>query len=217
MAKPISIAARIEALEAAKRRIEALEHAENLSSKPMHELLGVSWPTLRGWCDFREFDESGAFVRGGNGIEWSFDPQKTIATLLAHFNNELDQRQDRNRRVVQSVGLDMDDEEAGRIDMADLSKQVTLTIAVQEQKMKAGGYVPAARLGDFLKGYNQAAVEAVLGVGTKIDPTGTLPASIRAAMTEELRSVAAKMQSRCSAFIGESSAGLIEAGDRRRL
>lgn len=213
MAQTVSISSRIEALEAAERRISTIE-ATKLSSMPMAEALSVSWPTLRRWCDLPAFADSGAFVRGGNGIEWEFDPKKTVAALLAHFRGEMTKRQDRNRRVVESVGLDMDPEEAGRIDMAELARQVNLTLAIQENKMKSGGYVPATDLRDFLRGYNQSAVSAVLGVGSKIDPTGALPASIRTAMTEELRKVAVGMQSMCSKFVGEFGAGLIEEGDR---
>lgn len=217
MVQAISTSARIEGLEAAQRRIEGLDEG-TLSSKPMAEILGVTWNALRAWCNtLPAFDGTGAFIRGGQGIEWEFNPSKTVEALLAHFRGEMEKRQDRNRRVVESVGIQMDSDEAGRIDMAELTKQVNLTIAIHEQKMKAGGFVPAGRLGDFLKGYNQTAIEAVLGVGTAIDPTGVIPANIRAAMTEELRTVAAKMQSRCSAFIGECSAGLIETGDRGRL
>lgn len=213
MAQTVSISSRIEALEAAERRISTIE-ATKLSSMPMAEALSVSWPTLRRWCDLPAFADSGAFVRGGNGIEWEFDPKKTVAALLAHFRGEMTKRQDRNRRVVESVGLDMDPEEAGRIDMAELTRQVNLTLAIQENKMKSGGYVPATDLRDFLRGYNQSAVSAVLGVGSKIDPTGALPASIRTAMTEELRKVAVGMQSMCSKFVRESGAGSNQAGDR---
>jgi hypothetical protein len=218
MAQTVSTTARIEALEAAQRRIDALDEGQVLSSRPMSEILGVTWNTLRGWCNtLPAFEGTGAFIRGGNGIEWEFDPRKTVEALLAHFRAEITKRQDRNRRVVESVGLAMDPDEAAQIDMADLTRQVNLTLAVQESKMRAGGYVPASKVGDFLKGYNQAAVEAVLGVGAKIDPTGALPASIRAAMTEELRNVAAGMRVRCSHFIGEFGAGLNEAGDRRGM
>lgn len=217
MVQRISTSARIEALEAAKRRIDALDDDIKLSAKPMAEILGIHWNALSGWCDFPIFDGSGAFVRGGNGIAWEFNPRKTVDALLAHFRGELGKRQDRNRRVVESVGLQMDPAEAGNIDMADLTKQVNLTLAIQESKMKASGYVPATDLRDFLRGYNQAAVSAVLGVGSKIDPTGALPPSIRTAMTEELRKVAVGIQAMCSKFVGEFGAGTHEAGDRGRM
>ena len=46
----------------------------------MAELLKVTWPVLRDWCsDIPELVESGAVMPGGNGIEWTFKPVKTIA------------------------------------------------------------------------------------------------------------------------------------------
>jgi len=112
MAQTVSISSRIEALEAAERRISAIEETK-LSSKPMAEALSVSWPTLRAWCDLPAFADSGAFVRGGNGIEWEVDPKKTVAALLAHLRGGNARRQDRNRRVVGTVGLAMDPDQAG--------------------------------------------------------------------------------------------------------
>ncbi len=218
MPQPISISARIEALEAAKRRIEALDECEKMSSRPMSDLLGVTWPSLRKWCDsFQSFSDSGAFVRGGNGIEWEFDPQATVDALLAHFRGEMAQRQDRNRRVVESAGIHMDSVEAGQIDIAELKKQVDLTIAIQEQKMRMGGYTPSPKVSEFIRGYNQAAIGAVLGTETTIDPTGILPPNIRAAMNEELRKVAVTLNQRCTEFIRSFGAGSVEMGDRRAM
>lgn len=214
MAQAITTTARIEALEAAKRRIGALEDGIVLQSVPMAEVLGVHWNALRGWCNFPIFEGSGAFIRGGNGIAWEFDPRKTVDTLIEHFRGEIAKRQNRNRSFVASMGITMDEREAENIDIAELSKQVSLTLAMQEHKQKQGGYVPAVRMSEFIRGYNQAAVQAVLGVGSKIDPTGTLPPSIRAAINEELRSVAVAMQRRCSQFVGDPGAGFVEAGDR---
>jgi len=215
MAQKISTTSRIEALEAASRRIDTMDDDLTLSSTPMAEALGVTWNTLRGWCDTVEaFEGSGAFVRGGNGIAWEFHPRKTVDALLAHYRGEISKRQDRNRSFVASMGITMDEREAEVIDIAELSKQVSLTLAIQESKMKQGGYVPVHRVVEFLRAYNQAAVQGILGVGTKSDPTGALPATVRATMNDELRSVAVGLQKQCSKFIGEFGAGLIETGDR---
>lgn len=214
MAQPVTTTARIDALEAAKKRIDALEDDIVLQSKPMAEALGIHWNALRGWCDFPIFEGSNAFIRGGNGIPWEFNPRKTVDALLEHFRGEISKRQNRNRSFVASMGITMDDREAENIDIGELSKQVSLTLAMQEHKMKQGGYVPVHRVVEFLRAYNQAVVQGVLGVGTKSDPTGTLPATVRATMNDELRSVAVGLQKRCSNFIGEFGAGLIETGDR---
>lgn len=218
MAQTPSISARIEALEAAKRRVDGLPDEGKMSSKPMSDLLGVSWPTLRKWCDsFQSFSGSGAFIRGGNGIEWEFDPRATVDALLAHAHSEMAKRQDRNRRVVESVGIHMDPIEASQIDIVDLKKQVDLTIAIQEQKMRMGGYTPSPKVSEFIRGYNQAAIGAVLGTETTIDPTGILPPHLRAAMNEELRRVAVNLNQRCTEFIRSFGAGPVESGDRRAM
>lgn len=217
MAQAITSTARIEALEAAKKRIEAHDDGTTLKSLAMAEALGVHWNVLRNWCNIPTVEDSGAFIRGGNGIAWEFNATKTVEALIAHFKGEIAKRQNRNRSFVASMGITMDEREAENIDIAELSKQVSLTLAMQEHKMKQGGYIPVHRVVEFLRGYNQAVVQGVLGVGTKTDPTGNLPASVRTSMNDELRSVAVNLQKRCSNFIGEFGAGLIETGDRGAL
>lgn len=214
MPKPISISARIAALEAAKRRIDALENIENMSSRPMADILDVTWPTLRNWCEFRSFEGTGAFVRGGNGIEWAFDPAKTVDTLLAHFRADMAERQDRNARIIASTGVELSDSEPIG-DIGEIDRQLALTMRVAEMKEKQGRYIPAEQVREFLRGYNQLVIESIMGVRSQVDPTGQLPAGVAKAVNDGLIKVATEIQQKCTSYIGEQRAGLHETGVAR--
>lgn len=173
MAQTVSISSRIEALEAAERRISAIEETK-LSSKPMAEALSVSWPTLRAWCDLPAFADSGAFVRGGNGIEWEFDPKKTVAALLAHFRGEIARRQDRNRRVADAAGFEIDPDEAGRLDIVELSRQNRLMTEVFESQVRRGDFVKRTHHEATVSGVYRGVRDGTLAILPTLDPTGRL-------------------------------------------
>lgn len=215
--KSISANERLALLEKARDRIVAADDLETLSAQPMADMLGVSWPTLRAWTRLPDIAASDAFVVGSHGIEWEFKPLATVDALLAHFRGELAKRQNANRRMVEATGIEVADDDAGQLDLADLQRQMQLTIMVQEAKTKQERLVRAETITDFMRGYNQATIEAVMGVGAKIDPTGALPAAVRAEMTEALRNVAVEINSKCRDFIGRFGARPIETGDPRGM
>jgi hypothetical protein len=213
MARSIDIKARISRLEAALERAKALPAGENLEASQMSELLDVSWVALKEWLDsVPAFDGSDAFVRGGQGIAWSFDPVKTTEILLEHYRSERDRRSNRAKTVMKQVGAETSDE--GPIEFSELTKQVDLTLKLTDAKEKQRGYIPASLFADFMVRYNTAAVQGVLGVKVQTDPTGALPPEISRLIDEHLRGVAAAMHRACEDCIKEFDARLVESGNR---
>lgn len=203
--------ARILQLKAARERALQSPDIETLSMQPMAEMLGVSLPTLRGWCDkIAEADIGGAFSRGGLGKEYSFKPLATIDTFLAHFEGKIVAQKARNRRIVEATGIEVDDDDVG--DLEEVQRRLRLTMMITDQRRMQGEYTRTSRVAEYVRGYNQTVVERIMGVGTKIDPTGQLPAAVRAQVTEALREVAADVAASARAFIGELSAGSQQKG-----
>ena len=214
MARSIDISARIDGLKRALKRADALEKDAVLDATPMAQLTGVTWVSLRTWLDtFSEFDGSDCFVRGGQGVAWAIKPKATIEKLIEHFKGEREKRTNQNRKVAQQVGLEQGDEAPA--DLNELSKQVSLTLTLTEAKHKQSGYVPSAKVSDFLAGYNTAAVNGVLGVKAEVDSTGVLPPDVIAAMDERLRNVAVSMSKSVELFLKEYDAGFVQNGDSR--
>jgi hypothetical protein len=214
MARSIDISSRIAALERALARAKELPTDTRLGSAEMSSLADVSWVALRKWCDtVPEFDGRDCFVRGGQGIAWEFNPVKTITVLVQHFASERDRRSERNKEVAKQVGLEQSEEAPA--DLNELSKQVGLTLTLTEAKMKQSGYVPSAKVSDFIAGYNTAAVNGVLGVKAQVDSTGALQPQIIALIDEHLRNVAVSMSKSAESFIREFDAGFVQNGDSR--
>lgn len=213
MARPSSsLTARIRQLEAAKGRAAKLKRGERLSAKPMAELLGVTWIALRDWCnEIDGFEASGAFVRGGNGIEWDFEPRKTVAFLLKHFSDRVQAQARRSRAITKAVGVTMPDEEAAP-SLSDTKDLVNLTVTVVAAAEKQGAYTLTEDMVSFLAGYNQRVLDGIMGVRTLVDPNGNLPAHVRAAVDKYLRQVATEVHAEAARFIEERSAGLQQAG-----
>jgi len=210
MARPASsLSSRLTKLESAKARAAKLKRGTLLSSRPMAELLGVSWPVLRTWCDEIEpLERSGAVIRGGNGIEWQFEPRETVKHLIAHFKTRMAGQAKKSRAITKAIGVTLSaDEEAPSL--SETKSLVELTMTVTAAKEKQGGYAPAADVRDFIIGYNQAILDGILGVRTKVDPSGALSPAMRKAVDDELRALAVNVNGIAAKFIeGRLSAGL---------
>lgn len=215
MARPATnLSARLAKLAQAKARAEKLPQRATLTSKPMSEMIGVTWNVLRDWCsDIDGFETSGAFVRGGNGIEWEFKPRKTIAFLAKHFETRKTAQTKKSRAITKAVGVTLPDDEAPSL--AETKDLVGLTLAVVAAMERQGLFVLASDAADFLAGYNRRVVEGIMGVKTKIDPNGNLPAQVRADVDGYLRAVATEVDLAAQQAIGDYRARAEQAGTGR--
>lgn len=213
MARPTTnLSARIKSLEAAKARLKELKRGSKLTSVPMARFLRVSWPSLKDWCDnIADFDESGAFTRGGMGIEWQFDPRKSIEVLLRHFRDRAEVQANKSRAISKAVGVTMPAAETPSL--AETKDLVNLTITVTAAAEKQKRYMLVEQTLAFLDDYNQLVVSSILGVRTKVDPNGQLTPAVRAAVDDHLRFVATQVHAAASKFIKEAGgAGLQQGG-----
>jgi hypothetical protein len=191
MARPAtSPAARLRQLEAAMERAKKLKRGERLSAMPMAELIGVGWPTLRGWCnDIPGFAESGAFEGGGNGIEYSFAAAKTLRFLTGHFTRVREQGVARARRLRQIAGGESLAAVPDDYDLDELRKLHALSITVQETKVRAGELTSrsqvTSRLREVFGAMQAAGVKAI----QQADPTGQMAPETRSIVEDVMRSV----------------------------
>jgi len=197
-----SLTGRLQKLETAQARADKVKRGTRMSAKPMSEMLGVTWTSLRDWCDeIAKLESSGAVVRGGNGIEWSFEPKRTVKILIDHFKGAQDRQAKKSREIAASVGVNLPTGEAPS--MAETKDLVNLTLAVSKAAEDQGRYILADEMIRFLTGYNQRVVDAIFGVRTQVDPNGNLPAHVRASIDNYLRQVASSVHGEAARFIGE--------------
>lgn len=208
----VSIGARIARLQRAEQRAKLMKRGAKLQARPMAELCGVSWNTLKGWCDeYPDIEAKGAATRGGNGIEWEFDPRKTVAVLLQIMRKIRDGQAKKSRTLATAAGITLaaEDEAPSLQETKDL---VNLTLTVVSATEKQGGYTPTGDMLDFLDGYNRVVVEGIMGVRTRVDPNGNLPPHIREAVDNHLRAVATEVHGEAMRFIGNRRARLQQTG-----
>ena len=208
-AQPNSLSARLRQLEAAKVRADGLPRRAKVTFRPMLELLDLKTPaTLRDWCrDIPGFEESKSFVRGGNGIEWEFDPRKTVAFLLKHFRGEIARQTTKRKRITEAAGVRMPVAEESA-SLAETKQLVELTLAVVAANEKQGHYAAAEEVADFIAGYNEELVGGILGVKTKVDPNGNLPPAVRKEIDGELRLLATRLNTLAGKYIEAKRAGI---------
>lgn len=207
-----NLTARIRRLEAAKARADKLPARQVLSFKPMAELLGVSRQVLTGWADeVKGFEESGAFKRGGNGIEWEFRPRKTVDYLLRHFRKMAESQSRKSRELTRSIGVSLAENDEA-LSLTEVKERVNLTLTVTAAAERQHLYTPADEVRAFLGGYNQAVVDGIMGVRTKVDPNGNLPPHIRKQVDEYLRSVATAVHASAQRYIEGVNAGSKQTG-----
>jgi len=195
----------ISKLIAARVRAVHADDLEVLRSVPMSKLIDVSWPTLRTWCEkLSEAERGDAFTFGAQGVDYKFRPVPTIDALLGHFQSRAAAKHAQDRRIVEATGIEVDEDDPG--DIEDIQRRLRLTMMVSEHKQLRGEYTLTTKVQDYVRKYNQRVVEAIMGIGTKIDPTGQLPASVRSLVHEALRDVASEVASSAKAYVGELSA-----------
>lgn len=213
MARPsIGAATRLKKIEAARLALRNIKRGTTMTFREMYEFLGVSRSTLREWTDGLEgFEESGAFDRGAEGIEYEFCPVRTVWFLIDHFRGILAAHEEKNRSLKQTAGVTVPEADSAA-SFQETKDLVNLTIAVTSAAREQGRYTPTEDMIEFIDGYNQAVVSGVLGVRTRIDPNGHMPPDLREQVDGHLRMVATDAHERATKFIEERSAGLQQAG-----
>lgn len=213
MARPSTpLSAQLSRLDAAKKRADALGTRATVSFKPMAEILGISRQSLSNWTDTLEgFEQSGCYKRGGNGIEWEFKAVRTVNWLLKHFTKKAEKQAAKSRAISRSVGVTLPDAEAAP-SLAETKDLVNLTLTVVAASEKQRQYAVADEVHAFMAGYNQAVVDGIMGVRTRVDPNGNLPPSVRKQVDEYLRSVATAVHARAALFIEDYRARSGQAG-----
>ncbi|QZP06809.1 hypothetical protein [Caenibius sp. WL] len=187
---PTSARARLRSLEKAKERAAALKRGETMTAQPMAKFLGVSWPVLRGWCDEVEgFEQSGAFERGANGIEYTFRPRKTVDHLLKHFKTLADTaaaRSRRTKRIIAGAALDAVPDDYS---IDEMNKMFALSMRVQESRERQGQLVEAGSLLEMLRRVFSEMQQAALRAVQEHDPTGQWPVEVRENVENVSRSI----------------------------
>lgn len=205
MAKPgVSEAARLRKLRAVlERAAQDCPPGTVLSSQPMAGLLGVSWATLREWCNDPAVDTAGAFIAGGNGIEWQFNPVATIWALIRHFERVHETKVEKNRRIREIATGDALHGVPEDFDLRDTREMVRLLTELRNRQQADGNLVDAAATVKAIRKMVSAIQSATLTSAAVLDPTGDWDPEFREAFDDAM--------SRALVLQGEAAAECLDA------
>lgn len=184
----ISLEARLRELETAFVKARALPRkTKTLTSGPMAELLGLSWVTLRRWCDdIPGFEASGAFERGARGMEWAFKPVATVRFLIKHFEAERTARIKATKQVRQAIGGTDLDSAPLEYDLGQIKQALSVRAELIRQKQVEGTLVDRTKVEAAIAAMVSAMQQAGVQAGREQDPTGQWPTQYQEAWQDAM-------------------------------
>jgi hypothetical protein len=195
MARSKEIAGKVERLEMALKRAEAEFTDDHIFEKQaeMTGLIGCSWPTLRDWIDQNPAIERPEFMtRGGNGVRWQFIVRPFLGALLEIFRKEAESKTAANAELRRKIGVDLPVEEHSAT-LGETKELINMTMTVMGAKREQKAYTLTAKTADLFSRHYRRTVDGLMGINTRIDPNGKLPAAVKALLDEEIRSLAAQI------------------------
>lgn len=206
-----SVSARLNRLRKAKDRISDLDRGAVMTSRPMAKFLGVTWPTLRGWCDEIDgFEQSGAFERGAQGIDYQFCPVRTTWFLIDHFEAEKAAFSGKAQDEASRSGIRLDERDEAE-SWEEVRGRTNLSITVVQAQDRQKRTCETERV----KGLFQSACDgwqnAIMGSRTRMDPNGNLTPAQREELDEELRLACAIGRAGAEQAMKEFDAGFEQA------
>lgn len=205
--------ARLRKLRSALERAKNVDRREVRSAKPMADLIGVSWPVLRGWCDdIPGFEDSGAFARGGNGIEWEFSPLATVMFLVRHFENVIAHQIDRARKEREEAGLKESDGIPAHFDPARAAKTVDLRTKVDDAMVRQGRLTDAAKARSILNRLFSDMKSAGYRALHEADPNGRWSPETRVTVETVTREIIRQQERAAQIAVKELNGGIVQSG-----
>lgn len=189
-----SLDARLRSLDKALAKAKKL-NGRKISFEPMLEVLGVSRPVLRDWCnEIPGFADSGAFVKGDKGIAWEFKPVATVRFLIKHFQAERNKRQNAAAKVRRAIGGSELEGAPADMDLAEIKRALEVRSELVRQRREEGRLVDrevAERaFNEAFSAMQQAGVQA----GREQDPTGRWPVEYREAWENAMDGIMLRME-----------------------
>lgn len=174
MTRTKEIAGKVERLQSALKRAEILDPDSVLDAQPMCDLVGFSWPIVKGWCnDNPVLEKPELFKRGGNGIKWQFKPVPFISALLDLFLADAEAKTEANAELRRKLGVDLPaTEQAASMD--DTRKLIGATLELNKARIEQKEFTPSQKFYDLFGEFVKDTVEGIMGLGIAVDPTGNL-------------------------------------------
>lgn len=165
--------------DALRRAKELYQPDERIGQKAMCALLGITHYTLREWIDDPAVEASGAFVRGGRGQGYEFNPTLTIWVLLWFWERKRADRIVANAKIrEQVVGTKLDDAPAD-MTMREVKDAMQVSLQILTAEKEAGKLVDAAKAAATYRELALSMRDTLLGAPQRLDPENSWPTDFR--------------------------------------
>ena len=181
---------------------------KRLSAKPMSAVLGVSWNTLKKWIgEVPEFDTSGSFEGGAEGIAYSFNPIATVEFLIQHFKAEAEKRRAQTQVVREAIGAEGLGADTSDMTLDEIHKAIRVRAAMIDQQKREGRLIDADIAIGAIDLMVSRMTEAGLKVAREQDPTGQMDPDTAEKFENAMESIMLSMQSAGEACLNELRGG----------
>jgi len=164
--------------DALRRAKELYQPGERIGHKAMCGLLGITHYTLREWLEDPAVEASGAFVRGGRGLGYEFDPFLMIWVLLWFWERKRSDKVLANAKVREAVGGKLDDA-PGDMTMREVRDAMQVSLQLLTAEKEAGELVKAAEAASTYRAIVTAMRETLLSAPQRQDPENKWPTELR--------------------------------------
>lgn len=179
---------------------EIVRRDEVANADEMAKILKMTWRNLR-----LIIDADPTFPiqsRGAEGVAWEFRVVKVLDHLIKRCRGEIDANADKARRLAELAGVSVPDDAAG-MSLADLRQINLLQMDAQRRKMDQGQWVPRAQVQTLFTNFFSMVQSEHQATAAKIDPSGRLPAEVRAAVQDHMRGLLVRLHDKFGAFIAD--------------
>lgn len=214
---PSNHVAQLKNLSKALEKAKTLSPGDTLTQEPMFQMLGVSRVTLRNWCnDIDGFEQSGAFVRGAQGIEWSFNPVATIWFLIRHFERVRDQKIERTKDLMGLAGFSDVDDAAAEMSLMDIERALNIRSKLRAGQVEDGTLTDASALANKMNDMILTMQQSAMNQVRRKDPTNGWPVDIRESFEAAFSDLMDDMRNAGKKFVREIRGYQSQSGEDTR-
>jgi hypothetical protein len=164
--------------DALRRAKELYQPGERIGHKAMCGLLNISHYTLREWLEDPIVEASGAFVRGGRGHGYEFDPILMIWVFTWFWERKRSEKVLANAKDREAFGGKIDDA-PGDMTMREVRDAMQVSLQLLTAEKEAGELVKAAEAASTYRAIVTAMRETLLSAPQRQDPENKWPTELR--------------------------------------
>ena len=205
--------ARIALLKAARAKLVKSKIKGPVNADEMAKIAGMTWRNLKPQVE--EDADWPCLMRGSEGVAYQFDPKKVLDHMVKRLEAKLQERHDRSARLAKIAGFPEELAQTG-LSIEELRHLDALQVSVQRRKIEQRNFVPLAEFEAVIADVFSTMQAETLSLVGRLDPSGRWPATVRADVKDELRSLLVRLHDKLGARFNPDAVRTSRAGTAGR-